>query len=144
MSEENYNPSPLMVQLRRDEGLRLTPYTDSTGNLSIGVGRNLSGVGITREEAEYLLGNDIYRAIAAIAQFIPWAATLDDARHGVLVNMCFNMGIGSLLGFKNFLGALQARDWKTASFDMLDSKWADQVGPRAHRLSQQILTGVWQ
>lgn len=133
-----------MVQLRRDEGLRLTPYADTQGILTIGVGRNLNGVGISREEAEYLLGNDVYRATSSLAKFIPWAVNLDDARHGVLVNMCFNLGIGSLLGFEKFLSAMKSGDWSGASAEMLNSKWAKQVGVRANRLSQQLILGVWQ
>lgn len=133
-----------MTQLRRDEACKLSPYTDTRGNLTIGVGRNLTGVGISAEEAEYLLGNDIYKAISSIAKFLPWADSLDDARHGVLVNMAFNMGIGGLLNFEHFLEAMKERDWPTASREMLNSKWADQVGDRAKRLSQQVLTGAWQ
>lgn len=133
-----------MAQLRRDEGCRLSPYTDSTGNLTIGVGRNLTGTGITAEEAEYLLGNDIYRAIAGIAKFLPWADTLDDARYGCLVNMTFNLGIGGLMNFEHFLAAMKDRDWPTAAKEMLDSKWAGQVGLRANRLAVQIETGIWQ
>jgi lysozyme len=136
--------SPLMMQLRRDEGLKLFPYTDTTGNLTIGVGRNLTGVGISAEEAEYLLGNDIYRAVGSLSKVLPWADRLDDARHGALVNMTFNLGIGGLLQFENFLASMRAGDWKTAAADMLDSKWAEQVGLRAKRLSQQILLGTWQ
>lgn len=143
-TEYDWNPSPIMAQLRRDEGCRLGPYTDTRGNLTIGVGRNLTSVGISSEEAEYLLGNDIYKAIAGINKFLPWAATLDDARHGVLINMAFNMGIGGLMNFEHFLAAMKDRDWPTASKEMLDSKWAQQVRERAQRLSQQILTGVWQ
>src|SRR5882724_5315545 len=104
-TSHNWNPSPIMSQLRRDEGCRLSVYTDSTGNLTIGVGRNLTGVGISAEEAEYLLGNDIYRAIAGINKFLPWAADLDDGRYGVIVNMAFNLGIDGLINFEHFLAA---------------------------------------
>jgi len=133
-----------MTQLRRDEGIRLTPYKDSRGVLSIGCGRNLESVGISAEEAEYLLGNDIYRAISGINKFLPWAATLDDARFGALANMAFNLGIGGLMNFEHFLAAMKDRDWPTAAREMLESKWATQVGLRAHRLSIQVETGIWQ
>lgn len=133
-----------MTQLRRDEGCRLSPYTDTTGNLTIGVGRNLSGVGISPDEADYLLGNDIYRAISGIAKFLPWAANLDDARYGVLVNMSFNLGIGGLMNFPHFLEAMKDRDWPLAAQEMMDSKWSKQVGLRADRLSTQVKTGIWQ
>ena len=140
----NWNPSPIMKQLRRDEGFRLAPYADSTGNLTIGVGRNLTSIGISAEEAEYLLGNDIYRAIAGINKFIPWAADLDDARYGAIINLTFNVGIGGVMNFEHFLAFMKERDWPNAAKEMLNSKWAEQVGLRAQRLAVQVETGIWQ
>jgi lysozyme len=134
----------LIEQLARDEGVRLRPYTDTVGKTTIGVGRNLDDVGISREEAMALLANDIKNASDRVEQEFPWASQLDEARHGALVNMCFNMGVGRLLGFHKFLAALEAGDFKTASTEMLQSQWAQQVGARAQRLAQQIETGIWQ
>lgn len=52
----------LIDQLVRDEGLRLHPYIDSVGKLTIGVGRNLTDMGISQAETEMLLSNDIANA----------------------------------------------------------------------------------
>ena len=52
--------------------------------------------------------------------------------------MCFNLGITRLLKFKKFLGALESKDYKTASEEMMDSRWATQVGPRAVRLRDRV------
>jgi lysozyme len=134
----------LEEQLERDEGLRLRPYRDSVGKLTIGVGRNLDDVGISHDEAMALLANDIKNAQGQIERELPWAEGLDPVRHAALVNMCFNLGIGRLGGFVNFLVALQAGDYKRASIEMLNSLWARQVGPRAERLALQIETGFWQ
>lgn len=134
----------LEEQLARDEALRLKPYKDSVGKLTIGVGRNLDDVGISRDEAMFLLANDIKNAAAHLEQELPWTGGLDEVRRGALINMTFNMGIGSLVQFHNFLAALQGGDFKRASQEMLDSLWAKQVGPRAQRLSTQIETGEWQ
>lgn len=134
----------LVEQLIHDEGLRLKPYKDSVGKLTIGVGRNLDDVGISREEAMLLLNNDIAKATEAVRTHIPWANELDEARFGALVNMAFNLGIGGLLQFKNTLAHLKAGRYEDAAREMLKSKWAQQVGPRADRLSTQVKTGVWQ
>jgi lysozyme len=134
----------LIEQLVRDEGLQLKPYKDSVGKTTIGVGRNLDDVGISRDEAMMLLANDAQNASSQIEKNIPWASGLDRVRWAALVNMCFNLGIGKLLEFRNFLGALQAGDYKAASSEMLDSVWARQVGSRAQRLAMQIQTGIWQ
>jgi lysozyme len=134
----------LTEQLIRDEGIRLHPYRDTVGKLTIGIGRNLDDIGITREEAIMLLQNDIATAKDQLLLQLPWVMELDDARRDALINMTFNLGIGHLLGFKKFLAALRAGDYQVASQEMLDSTWAQQVGPRAHRLAVQIETGVAQ
>lgn len=130
-------------QLKRDESVVLKPYKDSVGKLTIGVGRNLDDVGIDAGEAEYLLRNDILRAGLSLSAALPWTDSLDEARRGVLLNMAFNMGIHGLLTFKNTLSLIQNGHYAAAAVAMLDSKWAAQVGARAHRLSQQMEQGVW-
>jgi lysozyme len=134
----------LKDQLVRDEELCLKPYTDSVGKLTIGVGRNLTDKGISVQEAQLLLANDISAATAELQTALPWTATLDDVRKGALLNMAFNMGIGGLLEFHDFLSKMQAGNFSGAAGAMLDSLWARQVGARATRLSMQIQTGVWQ
>ena len=134
----------LIEQLIRDEGMQLKPYKDTVGKITIGCGRNLDDVGISREEAMMLLANDAQNASNQVEQHLPWAANLDKIRFWALVNMSFNLGIARLLEFRNFLGALQAGDYKAASSEMLDSLWARQVGSRAQRLAIQIETGIWQ
>ncbi|MGH9501677.1 MAG: glycoside hydrolase family protein [Terriglobales bacterium] len=144
----------LKRQLTRDEGLELKPYRDNSkaigfedkpGKLTIGVGRNLDDVGISRDEADYLLTNDIkLRAIGMLAKQLPWTGALDAPRLGVLANMTFNEGMGHLLEFRNMLAALERSDYETAAAEMKDSLWYRQVGTRAWRLVTQMQTGVWQ
>lgn len=130
-------------QLMIDEGLRLKPYRDSVGKLTIGIGRNLDDVGISALEAYDLLDHDIDRAIIQLVGRFPWFNDLNEARQAVMVNWCFNIGIESLSGFRNTLAALRAGDFVAASKGMLASKWARQVGPRATRLARIMLTGEW-
>lgn len=134
----------LAAQLRRDEGLRLKPYKDSVGKLSIGYGRNLDDVGIFSAEADVLLANDIRNATVILESNFPWTTNLDQVRKDVLLNMTFNMGIGGVAGFKDMLASVQSGNYSAAARAMLDSKWAEQVGPRAQRLSIQMESGVRQ
>lgn len=134
----------LAEQLIRDEGIRLRPYRDSVGKLTIGIGRNLDDVGISKAEALFLLDNDITTAILALEAALPWTHSLDPVRLAVLTNMAFNLGITGLLGFHHFLAAVQAGNYSLAKDHMLASKWASQVGPRAIRLADQMNSGVWQ
>jgi lysozyme len=128
--------------LTRDEGLRLKPYRCTAGKLTIGVGRNLEDVGITKDEAEQLLANDISRVVVDIVKRIPWAMKLDDARFSVIHSMVFQMGIGGVMNFRKFLNALQMGDFTRASIEMMDSKWAQHDSPaRAKRLAEVMRSG---
>lgn len=129
-------------QLIRHEGLRLKPYRCTAGKLTIGVGRNLDDCGITKPEALMLLDNDILRCEAELLEHFPAVYSgLNDTRKSVLVNMCFNLGISGLLGFKNTLAFISAGDFERAANGMLASKWAKQVGLRAIELSDLMRKG---
>ena len=132
----------LIAELRRDEGTRAKPYLDTVGKLTIGVGRNLDDVGLSDDEIDYLLANDIKRVDADLDRNIPWWRDLDPVRQRVLQNMCFNMGITGLLGFKNTLGLIKRGDYGAAASAMLKSRWAAQVKRRAQRLSEMMRTGA--
>ena len=131
----------LRDDLIRHEGLRLFPYRDSRGLLTIGVGRNIEQRGISREEAMYLLDNDIRDHTDELLGRFPVVATLDPARRDVLINMAFNMGIPALSGFKRMWAAIQSGDYRKASVEMLDSQWALQVGDRAIELANVMRSG---
>jgi len=70
---------------------------------------------------------------------MPWWRGLSDDRMRVMANMCFNLGYPRLSKFKKFLAAMQEEDWETAAEEMMDSKWATQVGDRAKRLRNRVL-----
>lgn len=131
----------LQNELERDEGIRLKPYQDTVGKWTIGIGRNLSDVGISTEEAHHLLANDIDHVCNDLDKRFPWWRDLSETRQRVLANMCFNMGIFSLAEFRHTLTAIQTGDFKAAAAGMLASRWAIQVGPRANRLAQMMEEG---
>lgn len=131
----------LSAELTRDEGKRLSPYRDTKGLLTIGIGRNLDAKGISEDEALYLLANDITEACQLLDANVPWWRQMNEPRQRVLANMCFNMGWGTLSQFKNTLKAMQESRYEDAARGMLDSLWAEQVGARATRLAEMMRTG---
>lgn len=133
--------SALLAMLEQDEGLRLKPYRDTVGKLTIGCGRNLDDVGITTEEARYLLENDVGRAEADLDRNIPWWRELSEKRRHVLVSLVFNMGWPKLSGFVKFLAALKRNDWPGAAMEMRDSRWYSQVKGRGERLAKAMEEG---
>lgn len=133
----------LKAALRRDEGSRLRSYNDVAGNLTIGVGHNITahGVRISKEIEDDLLEEDMARAILDTTAALPWATDLDEPRQRVLYNMTFNLGIHGLLSFVNTLKDIEHGYYTNAADKMLDSLWARQVGPRATRLAATMRTG---
>lgn len=135
--------SRLHEMLIRHEGLRLKPYRDTVGKLTIGVGRNLDDVGITREEALILLDNDIAKVRREVNRAFPWFAQLNPVRKNVVLNMVFNIGLPRFRQFKKTIAAIKAKDWEEAASQMLDSRWARQVGRRARELAAMMKTGKY-
>lgn len=126
------------TQLVFDEGLRLMPYRCPAGKLTIGVGRNLEDNGITREEAYYLLRNDVDICHRQLSVAIPFYDRLPSGKKEILLNMCFNMGLTRLQGFKRMLAAMAVNNWDEAAHEMENSDWAKQVGDRAKRLIEKM------
>ncbi|MEE9345653.1 MAG: glycoside hydrolase family protein [Methylococcales bacterium] len=131
----------LMDQLRRHEGLRLHPYRCTAGKLTIGVGRNLDDNGITENEADFLLSNDLNRVATELRQNSPAFDKLDPVRKAVLIDMCFNLGISRLRMFKKMFAAIDEQDWALAAEEMVDSRWCSQVGQRCEILRMMMETG---
>lgn len=131
----------LSQELTRDEGKRNKAYVDTVGKQTIGVGRNITDVGLSDDEILMLLKNDIARVLAELDKAIPWFRSMSEVRQRVLANMSFNLGLPTLLQFKATLGAMQAGRYDDAASGMMDSKWARQVGQRAVRLAQMMREG---
>ena len=137
----------LKEQLLREEGSESCAYQDTRGFWTIGVGRLIDarkGDGLSQDEIEYLLDNDIKKITEQVHKFLPWVSKLNDARRAVLIGMAFQMGVRGLLGFKRTLGSIEDGQYFEAAVEMLQSEWAKQTPERAHRLATQMETGEWQ
>lgn len=128
-------------QLIRHEGLKLKPYLDSEGIPTIGVGHNLNE-GISLAVAMFMLDDDISSHTRELERAHPVVKRLDQVRRDVLINMAFNLGVSRLSGFRKMWRAIHDEDWERAGDEMMDSKWARQVGRRAAELSLQMRDGL--
>jgi len=129
--------SSLKESIRRHEGWRDKAYQDSEGIWTVGYGRNLQELEIDKQLGEKWLEDDLKTARLA-AERIPEYSLLTDERKDVLVEMVYNMGPSRVAGFRMMLAAIRDGDWEEAAIQMLDSKWAKQVGVRARRLAKQM------
>lgn len=142
-SNMKYDIDSLEDQLIDHEGLELKPYHCTADKLTIGVGRNIQDRGITEDEARYLLKNDIKIVEDELLTRQPVVAGLDSVRQRVLVDMGFNLGLPILMKFQNMWAAIEDEDYHEAARQMMDSRWAKQVGRRAERLAQAMSSGEW-
>ena len=135
----------LLDMLKRHEGVRSHVYLCSAGYETIGVGRNISksGMGLSEDEVDYLLENDIVRVIKELSSEYPWFKNLDDVRKDAIIDIGFNLGATRLRGFRRALAAMDAADYKTASLEFLDSKWSRDVKGRSTELAYMIEMGEY-
>jgi len=158
-----YDINEFIKMVAKHEGIVLEPYRDSLGISTIGIGRNLEDRGITdgelnyigktmeevlekgltEEEAYYLCMNDIAIVEKELLDRKPIVNQLNDVRQMVLVDMAFNMGVPRLMKFKNMWAAIETEDYALACEEMIDSRWANQVGNRAMKLSLAMKNGEW-
>jgi lysozyme len=144
------NQALMDAELRRDEGVRYVRYLDSRGIPTTGVGHNLAAAPLpagwsfplTDAQVNQLLNHDLSVTLAALDLHLPWWRKLDEVRQRVIANMAFNMGIGTLLTFKNTIAAVQRGAYDIAAAGMKASRWYSQVGQRAVRLRSAMETGV--
>lgn len=155
-----------------DEGRRAKKYRDSLGFWTIAVGHLIDprkggglpwpisdelmrrGIDIWADEAmpedliDALLDYDIREHTKLIEGCQPWVAQLDEVRHALMVDMCFNLGPEPFDhdGFKDwpmFIEQVRYGKYEKAAANMLSTTWAKQVGKRATRLAQMMSTGQW-
>ena len=131
----------LMAMIAKHEGLSLRPYKDSVGFTTIGYGRNLDSVGISKDEAEFMLKNDIAVAVKELLKIFPNFVGLTQNRQNALIDMMYNLGSSRFRGFYRMIKAIVEERFQDAAQEMLQSRWATQVGQRAAELSALMREG---
>jgi lysozyme len=129
----------VQLWIKKCEGLNLDSYIDTTGNLTVGWGRNLRN-GISQDEAELMFQNDLKRTLNEL-EGCDWYLMQSQNVKDALINMNFNLGIHKLLGFKKMIAALAFQNYTLAAQEALDSLWAKQVGQRAKDVALMIRQG---
>ena len=146
-----------LAMLKRHEGAHLeggrhTAYLCPAGVLTIGWGHSLEarpvrglgpGSSISESEAESLLRADLAELAFLLDTRMTWWRGLGPARSAVIIDMAFNLGLSGLLGFRRMLAALRRNEFSEAAREMLDSRWAAQVGGRARELAAMMQSGSW-
>lgn len=147
--EEN-SMEKLIATLKRHEGVKTHAYRDSLGILTIGCGRNINnsskhkGIGLTIDEIEYMLQNDVERTIKELSQEYAWFNDMEEgARRDAIINMHFNLGRFRFAGFKKAIAHMENGSYDAAATEFLDSRWAKQVKGRSLEVTDMIKTNTY-
>ena len=137
--------SKLVEMLRLHEGVRYKVYVCSEGYETIGVGRNISegGLGLSKDEVDFLLVNDIKRVEDELTRNFPWFSELNEARRYAMIYIAFNLGLTRLRSFVNALEAMSHGQYDIAANEFMDSRWSQQVGNRAVEVTYMIRNGEY-
>lgn len=141
--------------LRFDEGFQASPYRDTVGLWTIGVGHmigdDLSKLKLSDSAIEALLESDIEIHLTFIRHIFgtEFFDSLTVARQVALLSLGFNMGM-NLLKFKHTIELIKDRNWETAAYNLGMSKWAHDVDPRQRkgvgrddRVIEMLRTGIF-
>ena len=150
-NQDIMNIDKLREELKFDEGCIHKIYLDHLGYPTFGIGHLIIesdpehgqdvDTPVSEDRIKECFEKDINIVTTELDRNLEWWIHLPEDIQRVLANMCFNLGITRLLKFKKFLAALEEHDWETAAVEMMDSRWATQVGPRAIRLKERVLKG---
>jgi len=140
----------LIETLKRHEGVKAHAYKDQFGTWHIGAGRNIhpeganQGVGLSEEEIDFMLSNDIARTIQELSSEYPWFNSLEEgARRDGIINMHFNLGRYRFAKFVKAIGHMEAENYDKAAAEFLDSRWAKQVKGRSLEVTDMIKTNTY-
>ena len=136
--------SKLVEMLKLHEGVETHAYKCTSGKITIACGRNIDpagGIGLSDDEIDYLLENDIDRCIKELGSAFSWFSDLNEARRDAMIDLVFNMGLTRLTGFKKALAAMADANYDLAATEFMDSQYASQVKDRAIEICAMIKTG---
>ena len=143
------NIDKLREQLKIDEGVKYEIYEDHLGYATFGIGHLITdkdpeygwpvGTKISEDRVNEVFNSDVEKFVNEVKKIFPDLDNKPETIQLVLVNMCFNLGAPRLSKFKKFIAAINDEQWIEAAVEMMDSRWAQQVGPRAIRLKQTVI-----
>lgn len=136
----------LIAMLKRHEGAETHVYMCTEDRYTIGVGRNVDprgGLGLSEDEIDYLLSNDVLRCIKELSKEYRWFSDLDDVRKEAVIDTFFCLGATRFRTFSKMIKAFEDADHKEASIQLLESRFAKQTGRRAIELAEMIETGSY-
>ena len=138
------NIEQLRKELEVDEGVKYEIYNDHLGYPTFGIGHLVRdndpesgepvGTPVTEDRVIEAFNQDVETVLSDCNILYDDFDDLPEEAQLIIANMMFNLGRPRLSKFKGMKAGVDARDWKKAADEMIDSAWYRQVPNRAGRL----------
>lgn len=138
------NIDQLREELKVDEGVKYEIYLDHLGLPTFGIGHLVLdsdpeygeevGTPVSEDRVIEAFNQDVETVLSDCNTLYDDFSDLPEEAQLIIANMMFNLGRPRLSKFKGMKAGVDARDWKKAADEMVDSAWYRQVPNRAGRL----------
>ena len=125
----------LIDNIKISEGFRSKVYKCTEGYDTIGYGFAIKDLELDEDICDMILERQVAKLVERREKNLPYLPSLPKDAQDVLIEMAYQMGVSGLLKFKKTLMYVESKDYKDASVEMLDSRWAKQTPNRAKKLS---------
>ena len=128
----------LIDSIKQHEGYRSKVYDDSLGIPTIGYGFAIKDLELDEDICDIILERKIKELATRVNLTFSWYRYMPQEIKDVVMNMCYQLGVGGFSKFKKTIAYLQNKQFHDASQEMLDSLWAKQTPNRAKELSDRV------
>ena len=128
----------LIENIKESEGFVEHVYNDSLGIPTIGYGFAIKDLILDEDIAEEILLRKVKALALRVQNKFDWFNTAPDIIKEVVIEMCYQLGLGGFSKFKKTISYLEKENYLEASKEMLRSRWAKQTPNRAKKLSKIV------
>ena len=128
----------LIDSIKKNEGYISTVYKDSLGIDTIGYGFAIKDLELEEDLCHVILQRKLKRLEKEVSTRFKWFDKMPVSVQDIVLEMCYQMGVTGVSKFKKTIAYLERNEWKNASIEMLDSRWAKQTPGRAKELSSRM------
>ena len=129
----------LIDSIKKHEGFSPVVYKCTAGYDTIGYGKRIKYLKVTEEQSLEWLEEDLEHLHYVLADKYDWFLPAEEEVKDIVVEMAYQLGVSAFSKFKKTIKLIKVKDYKAASIEMLDSKWARNDTPsRAKVLSDRM------
>ena len=128
----------LKESIKQHEGYVGVVYKDSLGIDTIGYGFAIKDLELDEDICDIILERKLKNLHDIIKIKFKWYQYMPQEIKNVVMEMCYQLGVGGFSKFKKTIAYLQNKQFHDASVEMLDSLWAKQTPNRAKELSNRV------